>query len=56
MVTGCFVETHGIIGDNFYDPGFAEHFSSSKNENQIDSKWWNLTEPIWTTCAKYYHY
>ena len=54
MVTGCTVENHGIIADNFYDPDLKEHFSSTKTSNQMDSKWWNFTEPIWTSAARYF--
>lgn len=47
MVTGAYVETHGIIGNKFYDPYLDEYF----HQNKHDIKWWNETEPIWYTAA-----
>lgn len=48
MITGSNVETHGIIADNFYDPLYKEHFTKDKTE----LKWWNSSEPIWSTAVK----
>ena len=48
MVTGSNVENHGIIADDFYDPVFKEHFRNSKS----DLKWWNSSEPVWSTAVK----
>ena len=49
MVTGAFVETHGIVANNFYDPVYKEYFSKHKKDQL---KWWNETEPIWSTAVK----
>lgn len=47
IVTGEFVENHGIIADKFYDPIYHATFSHHKH----DAKWWNQSEPIWLTAA-----
>ena len=49
MVTGEFVETHGIVANNFDDPVYKEYFSKRKKDQL---KWWNETEPIWSTAVK----
>lgn len=46
IVTGSFVEKHGIIANSFYDPLFNETFNRA-NKNYLDLKWWNASEPIW---------
>lgn len=48
IVTGSYVDVHGVIANNFYDPIFKEHF----NKNKKDLKWWNATEPIWSQSAE----
>lgn len=48
IVTGAYVEVHGIIANNFYDPLYKEFF----NKNKKDLKWWNETEPIWSQAAQ----
>ena len=49
MVTGAFVESHGIVANNFYDPLYKEYFSKNKKDQL---KWWNETEPIWSSAVK----
>jgi len=51
LVTGLFEESHGVVGNEFYDPVFNETFTARKMNN---IKWWNGTgtqkvEPIWVT-------
>jgi predicted AlkP superfamily pyrophosphatase or phosphodiesterase len=46
VVTGAYVETHGIVANSFYDPKLGEHFSR-ENDDYADLKWWNSTEPVW---------
>jgi len=52
LVTGLYEESHGIVGNEFYDPVFNETFTLNKTMNNI--KWWNGTgtqnvEPVWVT-------
>ncbi|CEO95282.1 Type I phosphodiesterase / nucleotide pyrophosphatase [Plasmodiophora brassicae] len=44
LVTGVFPETHGIVGNHFFDPTDSTWFTMGSTE----SKWWGA-EPIWVT-------
>ncbi|CAF0768673.1 unnamed protein product [Brachionus calyciflorus] len=48
IITGAYVENHGIIANKFYDPFYHEMFAHNKH----DPKWWNESEPIWLTASK----
>ena len=50
LVTGLYEESHGIVGNTFFDPVFNETFFIS-SKNYLDSKWWN-GEPVWITNQK----
>jgi len=52
LVTGLRPAHHGIVGNWFYDPDFAETFGMSKPESNSQERWWNAGEPIWTTAEK----
>ncbi|RWS11153.1 ectonucleotide pyrophosphatase/phosphodiesterase family member 5-like protein [Dinothrombium tinctorium] len=45
IVTGLYEETHGIVGNEMYDPQFNETFEWSNTQ----SKWWDngFSLPIW---------
>lgn len=45
-MTGLYVESHGILASNMYDPVTQKHFS---NVNDTDPMWWSKAEPIWLT-------
>lgn len=51
LVTGLYEETHGLVGNTFFDPVFNETFYIDAHSNYLDSKWWN-GEPIWITNQK----
>jgi len=51
LVTGLYEESHGIVGNEFYDPVYDETFTIP---TMNDIKWWNGTrgqkvEPVWVT-------
>lgn len=48
IATGTYEETHGIVANNMYDPVYNETFGMGTT----DPKWWNGSEPIWTTAKK----
>ena len=50
LVTGLYEESHGIVGNNMYDPVFKEIFYMG-SKTFLDPKWWN-GEPIWVTNQK----
>ncbi|XP_053652061.2 glycerophosphocholine cholinephosphodiesterase ENPP6 [Cherax quadricarinatus] len=51
LSTGQYAETHGIVGNYFYDPQTEEVFSLFDKESTGKQKWWT-SEPIWTTAEK----
>ena len=42
IATGLYEETHGIVGNKFYDPVLKDTFHKSN-----DAKWWTGARPIW---------
>eukprot|EP00111_Clytia_hemisphaerica_P014857 TCONS_00043761-protein len=42
IATGLYEETHGIVGNQFYDPVFKDTFHKSNG-----AKWWTGAKPIW---------
>jgi len=51
LMTGLYAESHGIVGNNFWDPVSEAEF----HYNQISSAWnptWWLGEPMWETAGK----
>ncbi|KAL9111304.1 MAG: hypothetical protein Q9227_004181 [Pyrenula ochraceoflavens] len=52
LVTGLYPESHGIVGNTFWDPSMNEEFSCSfPLRGCTNSKWWTA-EPIWVTAEK----
>lgn len=45
---GLYAESHGIIGNDMYDPIFKQAFDFYTTE----SKWWDEAEPIWVTLRR----
>ena len=54
ILTGLYAESHGIVGNKFYDPVLKEKFDTTKNRSQLfDSRWFDVgAEPIWATNQK----
>ncbi|OMJ30281.1 putative pyrophosphatase/phosphodiesterase [Smittium culicis] len=52
IATGLYPESHGIVGNTFYDSSLNDTFSYTSPKS-VDSKWWG-GEPIWVTAAKNY--
>ncbi|PVU90192.1 hypothetical protein BB561_004971 [Smittium simulii] len=51
LATGLYVESHGIVGNVFYDPKLNDTFVYTDPKKSWDSKWWG-GEPIWVTAEK----
>lgn len=51
IVTGLYPESHGVVGNSFWDPKFQETFYYTKQEISMQSKWWDA-EPLWTTAER----
>ncbi|KAJ1962051.1 hypothetical protein H4R35_007390, partial [Dimargaris xerosporica] len=52
LVTGMYPETHGIIGNEFYDPALNATFYYKNDTITMKSSWWG-GEPIWVTAEKH---
>ncbi|KAK4102959.1 Phosphodiest-domain-containing protein [Parathielavia hyrcaniae] len=48
IATGLYPESHGIVGNNFWDPALEEDFSYTEASLSMDQKWWG-GEPFWVT-------
>ncbi|KAI5196954.1 Phosphodiest-domain-containing protein [Aureobasidium subglaciale] len=48
LVTGLYPESHGIVGNSFWDPEFKEDFFYTDPARSMQPKWWTA-EPIWVT-------
>ncbi|KAF9886556.1 hypothetical protein FE257_011328 [Aspergillus nanangensis] len=48
LVTGLYPESHGVVGNTFWDPGLGEEFFYTHPTVSMQPKWWNA-EPLWMT-------
>ena len=49
LVTGLYPESHGVVGNTFWDPHLNEEFYYTDTANSMQPKWWNGGEPLWVT-------
>ena len=48
LVTGLYPESHGVVGNTFWDPTLLEEFYYTDPDRSMDPKWWTA-EPLWVT-------
>lgn len=48
MMTGLHPESHGIVGNSFFDPALNEEFYYTDPDHSMQAKWWTA-EPLWVT-------
>lgn len=51
LVTGLYPESHGVVGNTFWDPELDEEFFYTDPERSMQPKWWQA-EPVWNTAEK----
>ncbi|TKA68102.1 hypothetical protein B0A55_08577 [Friedmanniomyces simplex] len=51
LVTGMHPESHGIVGNTFYDPLLGKEFHYTDPTRSMQPEWWDA-EPIWVTAEK----
>ncbi|KAJ6452538.1 alkaline-phosphatase-like protein [Mycena vitilis] len=51
LMTGLYAESHGLVGNNFWDPISEEEFHYNRIESAWNPAWW-LGEPMWETAEK----
>ncbi|MCJ1395696.1 hypothetical protein MMC18_008582 [Xylographa bjoerkii] len=52
LVTGLYPESHGVVGNSFWDTDLQEEFYYTDPARSMQPKWWLEGEPIWVTAAK----
>ncbi|OAX81145.1 hypothetical protein ACJ72_04512 [Emergomyces africanus] len=48
LVTGLYPESHGIVGNTFWDPALKQEFYYTDPARSMQPKWWTA-EPLWVT-------
>ena len=51
IVTGMYSETHGLVGNRYWDPGRGAGYSMSDTLTVMDGSWYR-GEPLWVTAEK----
>ncbi|KLU83362.1 ectonucleotide pyrophosphatase/phosphodiesterase 1 [Magnaporthiopsis poae ATCC 64411] len=51
LATGLYPESHGVVGNTFWDPELKAEFWYTDPDRSLDPKWWG-GEPIWVTAEK----
>ncbi|KAL8669054.1 MAG: hypothetical protein Q9168_006343 [Polycauliona sp. 1 TL-2023] len=52
LVTGLHPESHGVVGNTFWDPEWEEDFYYTDPTRSMQPKWWAGGEPLWVTAEK----
>jgi predicted AlkP superfamily pyrophosphatase or phosphodiesterase len=48
LVTGLYPESHGLVGNTFWDPNTSKQFHYGDASRSMQPEWWNA-EPVWET-------
>ncbi|KAH6887999.1 alkaline-phosphatase-like protein [Thelonectria olida] len=51
IATGMYPESHGVVGNSFWDPHLEAEFYYTDAARSLDPKWWG-GEPFWVTAEK----
>lgn len=51
LATGLYPESHGVVGNTFWDPELQEEFYYT-DPGSMQPKWWAGAEPLWVTAEK----
>lgn len=51
LATGLYPESHGIVGNSFWDPKAAREFFYTDSVRSLGREWWG-GEPIWATAER----
>lgn len=52
LVTGLYPESHGVVGNTFWDPDLEAEFHYTDPARSMQPKWWAGGEPLWVTAEK----
>ncbi|KAI0411862.1 alkaline-phosphatase-like protein [Xylaria grammica] len=48
LATGLYPESHGVVGNTFWDPALQDEFYYTDPDRSLEPKWWG-GEPFWVT-------
>ncbi|KAI4593474.1 hypothetical protein KJ359_009365 [Pestalotiopsis sp. 9143b] len=51
LATGLYPESHGVVGNSFWDPELKAEFYYTDPSRSMDPKWWK-GEPFWVTAEE----
>jgi predicted AlkP superfamily pyrophosphatase or phosphodiesterase len=51
LVTGLYPESHGVVGNTFWDPALQKDFFYTDPSKSMQDEWWG-GEPLWVTAEK----
>ncbi|KAK0390819.1 hypothetical protein NLU13_0322 [Sarocladium strictum] len=51
LATGLYPESHGVVGNTFWDPELKEQFYYTHPDQSMQPKWWG-GEPFWATAER----
>ncbi|KAI2781317.1 Phosphodiest-domain-containing protein [Daldinia loculata] len=51
LATGLYPESHGVVGNTFWDPALESEFYYTDPDRSLDAKWWG-GEPFWVTAEE----
>ncbi|KAF3159109.1 hypothetical protein TWF225_007669 [Orbilia oligospora] len=51
IVTGLYPESHGIVGNSFWDPELEKEFFYTDPDRSLQPHWWG-GEPLWSTAER----
>ncbi|KAL2209169.1 Phosphodiest-domain-containing protein [Sarocladium strictum] len=51
LATGLYPESHGVVGNTFWDPELKEQFYYTHPDQSMHPKWWG-GEPFWVTAER----
>ncbi|KAI1098006.1 ectonucleotide pyrophosphatase/phosphodiesterase family member 3 [Jackrogersella minutella] len=51
LATGLYPESHGVVGNTFWDPDLEGEFYYTDPDKSLDPKWW-AGEPFWVTAEQ----
>lgn len=52
LVTGLYPESHGVVGNTFWDPDLEAEFHYTDPARSMQPKWWAEGEPLWVAAEK----
>ena len=52
LVTGLYPESHGVVGNTFWDPDMKKEFYYTDPNRSMQPYWWSQGQPLWVTAEE----